>query len=90
MHNLFHKRSKIEENPEKFWRELITKNETLKGRMFKDEPITEDTKYLHYVIFNRKVGFQNVWVVVPNFNRLIEFIEYVFMPEAYYKWVLNS
>ena len=56
MHNLFHRRSKIEENPEKFWRELITKNETLKGRMFKDEPITEDTKYLHYVIFNRKVG----------------------------------
>ena len=87
MHNLFHRRSKIEENPEKFWRELITKNETLKGRMFKDEPITEDTKYLHYVIFNRKVGFQNVWVMVPNFNRLIEFIEYVFMPEAYYKWV---
>ena len=35
MHNLFHRRSKIEENPEKFWRELITKNETLKGRMFK-------------------------------------------------------
>ena len=44
MHNLFHKRSKIEENPEKFWRELITKNETLKGRMFKDQPITEETK----------------------------------------------
>ncbi|WP_300260717.1 hypothetical protein [Clostridium sp.] len=87
MRNLFRQRLKREENPEKFWDELIVKNQTLKGRMFKDEPITEDTKYLHYVIFNRKVGFQNVWVMVPNFSRLIEFIEYVFMPEAYYKWV---
>ena len=87
MHSLFHKKIKTEENPEKFWGELITKNETLKGRMFKEEPINEETKYLHYVIFNRKVGIQNVWVMVPNFSKLIGFIEYAFMPEAYYKWV---
>lgn len=87
MRNLFRQRLKKEENPEKYWGELIRKNETLKGRMFKDEPITEETKYLHYVIFNRHVGFQNVWVMVPNYNSLIQFIQYVFMPEAYYKWV---
>ncbi|EGT3615418.1 hypothetical protein FHH43_04100 [Clostridium perfringens] len=87
MRNLFRQRLKKEENPEKYWGELIRNNETLKGRMFKDESITEDTKYLHYVIFNRHVGFQNVWVMVPNFNSLIQFIQYVFMPEAYYKWV---
>ena len=34
MHNLFHRRSKIEENPEKFWRELITKNDILQIASF--------------------------------------------------------
>lgn len=87
MHNLFKKKTKTEENPEKFWGELITKNETLKGRMFKEQSINEETKYLHYVIFNRKVGIENVWVILPNFGKLIGFIEYAFMPEAYYKWV---
>ncbi|WP_300347125.1 hypothetical protein [Clostridium sp.] len=87
MRSLFRKKLFNDENPEKFWSELIRKNETLKGRMFKDEPITENTKYLHYVIFNRHVGIQNVWVMVPNFNHLVQFIQYVFMPEAYYKWV---
>lgn len=87
MRNLFRQKFKQEENPEKFWGELITKNETLKGRMFKNEPITTETKYLHYVIFNRNVGIQNVWVMVPNFNSLVQFIQYVVMPEAYYKWV---
>lgn len=87
MRNLFRQKLSNEENPEKFWGELIRKNETLKGRMFKDEHITENTKYLHYVIFNRNVGIQNVWVMVPNFDRLVQFIQYVFMPEAYYKWV---
>lgn len=87
MYKLFRKKQLNDENPEKFWSDLIRKNETLKGRMFKDEPITENTKYLHYVIFNRHVGIQNVWVMVPDFNHLVQFIQYVFMPEAYYKWV---
>ena len=87
MRNFFRQKLSNEENLEKIWDELIRKNETLKGRIFKDEPITEETKYLHYVIFNRHFGIQNVWVMVPNFNRLVQFIQYVFMPEAYYKWV---
>lgn len=70
-----------------YWEDLITSNKTLKGKIFENEPITKRTMYIHYVIFNKKSGLENVWAPIPDINKVLGFIQFCFLPEAYYKWI---
>lgn len=70
-----------------YWNKIINQNKTLKSRTFEDEPITDKTVYLHYVIFNRKAGIESVWMPIPSARMLLGYIQYCFMPEAFYKWI---
>ncbi|QAA30962.1 hypothetical protein [Clostridium manihotivorum] len=70
-----------------YWDKLIRSNKTLKSRIFEDEPITEKTVYMHYVIFTRKSGIQSVWTPIPKVKMLLGYIQYCLLPEAFYKWI---
>lgn len=74
-------------NSLEYWKPLITRNQTLKERMFEDEDITEKTMYVHYIIFNKFSGLESVWAPMPDLQRLLGFVQYCFLPEAYYKWI---
>lgn len=70
-----------------YWEPLIREHETLKERIFENEPITDKTMFIHYVIFNNQSGIESVLAPIPDLKRLLGFIEYCFLPEAYYKWI---
>ncbi|MPQ44632.1 hypothetical protein [Clostridium tarantellae] len=78
---------KTKYNSLNYWENLIISNKTKKNKLFLEEAITMDTKFLHYVIFNKKTGIESDWIAVPDMKALLGFIEYIFLPEAYYKWV---
>ena len=70
-----------------YWDKLVRNNKTLKSRIFENEPITEKTVYMHYVIFTRKSGIQSVWTPIPKAKMLLGYIQYCLLPEAFYKWI---
>ncbi|GIM28544.1 hypothetical protein CPJCM30710_12100 [Clostridium polyendosporum] len=70
-----------------YWNKIVNLNKTLKSRIFESEPITDKTVYLHYVIFNKRSGVESVWTPIPNARMLLGYIQYCFMPEAFYKWI---
>lgn len=74
-------------NSADYWEKIIRNNKTIKTKMFIDEPITEKTVYIHYVIFNKKSGIESVWTPIPKARMLLGFIQYCFLPEAYYRWI---
>lgn len=73
-------------NSLKYWTDLINDNE-VNSKMFVEAAITEETKFLHYIIFTRNSGIENKWIAMPNAKKLLGFIKYCFLPEAYYNWV---
>lgn len=73
-------------NSIEYWEKVFRNNNTIKSKIFIDEEITEKTVYLHYVIFNRKSGIESVWLPMPSVTMLVGFIQYCFLPEAFYKW----
>lgn len=70
-----------------YWEPFIQKNKTLRERIFKDSDISNETIYLHYTIFTKKSGVENGWVPAPNLGAFIGYVQYCFLPEAYYTWV---
>lgn len=73
-------------NSLKYWTDLIRDDE-VNEKMFLEAPITEETKFLHYIIFTKNSGIENKWIAMPNSKKLLGYIKYCFLPEAYYKWV---
>ncbi|SHJ74409.1 hypothetical protein SAMN02745163_02487 [Clostridium cavendishii DSM 21758] len=69
-----------------YWEKKFRANKTIKAKIFNDEELTHKTVYLHYVVFNRKSGIESVWMPLPNVTSLLGFIQYCFLPEAFYKW----
>lgn len=70
-----------------YWEPFIRKNKTLRERVFKYDYITDKTIYLHYTIFTKKSGVESGWVPAPNLEAFLGYIEYCFLPEAYYTWI---
>lgn len=70
-----------------YWEPFIQKNRTLRERIFKNSYITDETIYLHYTIFTQKSGVESGWVPAPNLNSFIGYVQYCFLPEAYYTWI---
>lgn len=73
-------------NSLKYWTDLISDDE-VNHKMFLEAPITEETKFLHYIIFTKNSGIENRWIAMPNGKKLLGYIKYCFLPEAYYNWV---
>lgn len=70
-----------------YWEPFIRKNKTLRERVFKYDYITDQTIYLHYTIFSKKSGVESGWVPAPNLQAFLGYIQYCFLPEAYYTWL---
>ena len=73
-----------------YWEPFIRKNKTLKERIFKDDYINDNTIYLHYTIFSKKSGVESGWVPAPSLKELLGYIQYCFLPEAYYTWIYGQ
>ena len=70
-----------------YWKELITENRTIRGHMLMNKLPTEDSIYIHTLIFCRESGLNNIWGYFPNSKSLIGYIQYSFLPEAFYIWI---
>ena len=74
-------------NTFEFWENCIRKNRTVRGNIFIENEITNNTVYFHTVVFNRKSGIESIWGFVPNERMLLGYIQHSFLPEAFYKWI---
>lgn len=70
-----------------FWTHFIKKSSTIRGHIYINEPITNNTVYLHTMIYTRSNGIENIWASFPNAQSLLGYIQYSFLKEAFYKWM---
>ncbi len=70
-----------------YWEPFIRKNKTLRERVFRYGYITDKTIYLHYTIFTKKSGVESGWVPAPNIDAFLGYVQYCFLPQAYYMWI---
>ena len=48
---------------------------------------TDKSLYIHTLIFCRENGLNNIWGYLPDDKALIGYIQYSFLPEAFYIWI---
>ena len=74
-------------NPFDYWKELISENRTIRGHMLMNKLPTDKSLYIHTLIFCRENGLNNIWGYLPDVKALIGYIQYSFLPEAFYIWI---
>lgn len=70
-----------------YWENVLIKNKGKRANMFMQKPPTEKSIYFHTMIFGQKNGINNVWGYCPNIKCLVGYIQYLFLQEAFYKWI---
>ena len=70
-----------------YWKELISENKTIRGHMLMNRMPTDKSLYIHTLIFCRQNGLSNIWGYLPDIRALIGYIQYSFLPEAFYIWI---
>lgn len=70
-----------------YWKNLISENRTIRGHMLMDKLPTDKSLYFHSLIFGKENGLNNIWSYFPNIQALIGYIQYSFLPEAFYIWI---
>ncbi len=70
-----------------YWKELISENKTIRGHMLMNRMPTDKSLYIHTLIFCRQNGLNNIWGYLPDDRALIGYIQYSFLPEAFYIWI---
>ena len=70
-----------------YWKELISENRTIRGHMLMNKLPTDKSLYIHTLIFCRENGLSNIWGYLPDVKALIGYIQYSFLPEAFYIWI---
>ena len=70
-----------------YWKELISENRTIRGYMLMNKLPTDKSLYIHTLIFCRENGLNNIWGYLPDVKALIGYIQYSFLPEAFYIWI---
>lgn len=70
-----------------YWKELIRENKTIRGHMLMNRMPTDKSLYIHTLIFCRQNGLNNIWGYLPDVRALIGYIQYSFLPEAFYIWI---
>ena len=74
-------------NSFEYWKGLISENKTIRGHMLMNRMPTDKSLYIHTVIFCRNNGLNNIWGYLPDIKSLIGYIQYSFLPEAFYIWI---
>lgn len=70
-----------------YWEKLINENRTIRGHMLMNKLPTKDSLYIHTLIFSKDGGLNNIWSYFPNPQALLGYIQYSFLPEAFYTWI---
>ncbi len=70
-----------------YWDTLLRENLTMKENIFKEVSINEKTPFYHTVIFTRNNGMEILWSPCNDIKALIGYIQYVFLPQAFYYWI---
>lgn len=74
-------------NSLKFWENIIMENNTIRGHMFMQNPPKGKSLYIHTLIFSKSNGIDNIYAYFPDEKVLLGYIQYSFLPEAFYKWI---
>jgi len=59
----------------------------MKEKIFKEVNISEKTPFFHTVIFTRNNGMEILWSPCNDIKALIGYIQYAFLPQAFYFWI---
>ena len=70
-----------------YWKELISENRTIRGHMLMNKLPTDKSLYIHTLIFCRENGLNNIWGYLPDVKALIGYIQYSYLPDAFYIWI---
>jgi len=70
-----------------YWDTLLRENLTMKEKIFKEVNINEKTPFFHTVIFTRNNGMEILWSPCNDVKSLIGYIQYAFLPQAFYFWI---
>lgn len=70
-----------------YWKNLISENRTIRGHMLMNKVPTDKSLYIHSLIFCKENGLNNIWSYFPSIQALIGYIQYSFLPEAFYTWI---
>lgn len=70
-----------------YWKNLISENRTIRGHMLMNKLPTDKSLYIHSLIFCKESGLNNIWGYFPNIQALVGYIQYSFLPEAFYIWI---
>lgn len=70
-----------------YWKNLISENRTIRGHMLMNKVPTDKSLYIHSLIFCKENGLNNIWSYFPSIQALIGYIQYSFLPEAFYIWI---
>ena len=74
-------------NSFQYWENVIRENRTIRGQMFMDKIPTENSVYIHSLIFSKENGLSNIWAYFPSEAALLGYIQYSFLQEAFYTWI---
>lgn len=77
-------------NSFKFWENMISENQTIRGHMFMENPPKEKSLYIHTLIFSKQNGIDNIYAYFPDSKILLGYIQYSFLQEAFYKWIYGK
>lgn len=71
-----------------YWENIIKKDKS--DNPFAGDPITEESLFFHGVIINCHGESYENWLHFPNIKALLGFLQYVFVPTAFYAFLSND
>lgn len=74
-------------NSPDYWKNLDKGKTPIKGHIFMEKPPTKNCLYFHTLAFSKANGMNNIWGYFPNLKSFIGYLQYSFLPEAFYKWI---
>ncbi|WP_050607334.1 hypothetical protein [Clostridium niameyense] len=78
-------------NSSYYWENLIAQNKPIWKGAFQNLSLTRDSKFIHCVIINYdKNIIEHNWAYYPDVKSMLGFIQYVFVPTAFFTWLSNE
>ncbi|AFS77449.1 hypothetical protein Curi_c03740 [Gottschalkia acidurici 9a] len=74
-----------------YWGNMVLTDQPLWNSSFKNLSLTKDSIFIYSFIMDKnKDVFKNSWAYYPDIKSLLGFIEYVFLPTAFFTWLDNE
>ncbi|GAA0732845.1 hypothetical protein [Clostridium oceanicum] len=74
-----------------YWEHMITNNKPVWKDCFENLSLTKNSKFIHTGIINYdKNIIEDNWACYPNAKSMLGFIQYVFIPTAFFTWLNNE